>query len=122
MAAYRVKVHDATGYSSNFLMFGRELRAPVDLVLRVPDDTRYANLDEFVEAVRLSQREAYALARDHLGMRAERNKHSYGMFRRSRPPNSSGRTASPPSGAHCCPTRIRPSGIDTDSGLGQSTV
>ena len=36
-----------------------------------------------MEAVRLTQREAYALARDHLGWRAERNKHSYDARARS---------------------------------------
>ena len=79
MAAYWATVHDATGYFLNFLTFGRELRAAIDLVLAGTDDTWYANPDEFVEALRLNQREAYALARDHLRRRAERNKNSYDM-------------------------------------------
>ena len=85
MAAYRATVHDATGYSPNFIMFGRKLRAPINLVLGEPEEIQYANPDEFVEAVRLNQKEAHALARDHLGRRAERNKYSYDM--RARPPN-----------------------------------
>ena len=36
MAAYKVSQHKATRYSSNFLMFGRELRAPVDVVFGIP--------------------------------------------------------------------------------------
>ena len=83
MAAYRATVHEATGYSPNFLMFGRELRAPIDLVWGGPGDPEYANPDDFVEAVRLLQREAYALARDHLKRRAERNKNNYDV--RARP-------------------------------------
>ena len=83
MAAYRATVHDASEYSLNFLMFGRELRAPIDLVLVGPEETQYVNPDEFVEEVRLNQKEAYALARHHLGRRAERNKHNYDM--RARP-------------------------------------
>ena len=69
------------GIPPNFLMFGRDLRAPIDLVLPVGglEETQYANQDEFVEAVRLSQKEAYVLARNHLGRLAERNKHNYDM-------------------------------------------
>ena len=47
-------------------MFGRELRAPIDLGLGEPEETQYANPDDFVEAGRLNQKEAYALARGHL--------------------------------------------------------
>ena len=65
------------------MMFGRELRTPIDLVLGGPRKVEYANPVEFVEAVRLTQREAYALARDHMRRRAERNKHSYDL--RARP-------------------------------------
>ena len=64
-------------------MFGRELRAPIDVVLGGSEETQYANRDEFVEAELLNQKEAYALARYHLGRRAERNKHSYDMRARS---------------------------------------
>ena len=57
-------------------MFGWELRAPTDLILGGPEETQFDNPDEFVEAVRLNQKEPYALARDHLERLAERNKHS----------------------------------------------
>ena len=83
IVAYCATVHDATGYSPNFLMFGRELRATIDLVLGGPEETQYTNPEEFVEALRLNQKEAYALAGDHLGRRAERNKDNYEM--RARP-------------------------------------
>ena len=83
MAAYLATVHETTGYSPNLLMFGRELRAPADPVLGGPEDAKYANPNEFVEAVCLIQREAYALAHDHLGRRGEKNKHSYDMRARS---------------------------------------
>ena len=36
VAAYNSTVHNSTGFSPNFLMFGRELAAPVDIVLGNP--------------------------------------------------------------------------------------
>ena len=35
-AAYRSTVHPATGYTSNFLMFGREVNMLVDLMFPLP--------------------------------------------------------------------------------------
>ena len=64
MAAYRASRHDAARYSPNFLMFGREVRAPINLVLGGgPNEKEYANLDDFVEEIRNSQEQAYSLAR-----------------------------------------------------------
>ena len=36
VAAYNATVHESTGYSPNFLIFGRELAVPVDMALRNP--------------------------------------------------------------------------------------
>ena len=83
MAAYRATVHEAKSYSTNIQMFGRELRAPIDLV---HGDQRKSSTPTWTRLWRRfasPKREAYALARDILGRRAERNKHSYDM--RSRP-------------------------------------
>jgi len=33
VAAYRATVHEASGYSPNFLMFGHEVRPPLDVVM-----------------------------------------------------------------------------------------
>ena len=76
MAAYRVSRHDATGYSS---MFGREIRAPIDIVLGGPSGSEYTHTEEFIEEICTGLRESYALAREQLGKCTERNKHMYGM-------------------------------------------
>ena len=64
MAAYRASRHDATGFSPNYLMFGRELRAPIGLVLGGPNGSDYATSDEFLDMVRAGLLESYALARE----------------------------------------------------------
>jgi transposase InsO family protein len=78
MAAYRSSRHESTGFSPNFLTFGREVRAPVDLVLGQPvDDELIKNVDEFAETLLSKQRKAYELVRSQLGVSAERAKRYY---------------------------------------------
>ena len=38
VAAYRASRYEALGYSSNFLMHGREVRVPIDLVMEGPSE------------------------------------------------------------------------------------
>jgi len=52
MAAYRASRHVATGYSSNFLVLGREVRAPPDIVFGSPEDEAGQDYDPFVEQIR----------------------------------------------------------------------
>jgi hypothetical protein len=47
MAAYLTSKHDRMGFSPNFLTFGREVRAPVDLVLGRPEE-QSVNTDGFI--------------------------------------------------------------------------
>jgi hypothetical protein len=78
MAAYRSTRHNTTNYSPNFLTLGREVRAPIDIVLgtgAVPDDG--VGYDSFVESVRDRMRTAHELVRTHIGEAALRNKRYY---------------------------------------------
>jgi len=52
MAAYRASRHESTGYSPNFLVFGREARAPPNIVYGSPEDEPEEDYDTFVEGVR----------------------------------------------------------------------
>ena len=38
IAAYIASVHDTTGYTPNFLALGREVRAPLDIILGQPKE------------------------------------------------------------------------------------
>jgi len=81
MGAYRASRHEATGYSPNFMMLGRENLAPLDIVLGVPaeEEPHAGSCDAFVDEKVRVMRKAYALARANLGCRAERAKKGYDM-------------------------------------------
>ena len=67
------------GYSPNFLMLGREVQAPIDLVLGRPveEDDRWNSTNEFVAEVKERYRRAYEIARESLQVEAKRRKNLY---------------------------------------------
>jgi len=72
MSAYRATRHKATGYLPNFLVLGREARAPPDIVhgyVEAGDE-----YDPFVEQLRNRQTTAYAKVRAQLQRSAGYNK------------------------------------------------
>ena len=77
-AAYRASTHEVTGYSPNFIMFGRENRAPIDLLWDFKDDHNEAMLmDDFVCSKTNMMRLVYADVRNSLGVAANRRKDRY---------------------------------------------
>ena len=80
VTAYRATAHEATGYSPNFLMFGREVAAPIDSVMgNPPNVSKSTPINEFVEDRLKISRDAYQNVREHLGKAAERQKHHYDL-------------------------------------------
>jgi len=81
MAAYRASPHEVTRYTPNFLMFGREARAPLDLVYGTPSDgrNRGENYGSYAQELGKTLESAYRLVREHLRKSAERQKHSYDL-------------------------------------------
>ena len=79
MAAYRASEHIVTGFSPNFLMLGREVRAPIDLVLGRPveEADRWDSTNEFVAEVQERYRRAYEIARESLQVAAKPRKDLY---------------------------------------------
>jgi len=74
MAARRATVHQSTSYSPNYLMFSREVRAPVDLVFGIPADQSPASYHDFSVTMEERMKQAYCLVRQYLGRAAERMK------------------------------------------------
>ena len=80
MAAYRASPHEVTGFSQNRLFLGREVRMPLDLVMRLPlDESQCASVNEFVQMSQEQMSSAYAIAKEHLGVAAQRRKTTYDM-------------------------------------------
>lgn len=79
MAAYRSSVHEATGYSPNYLILGREVRNPVDLVYDAPEKDSQVTYENYCEEVQNRFQEAYTRVREHLGMAAKRAKRYYDL-------------------------------------------
>lgn len=81
VAAYRASPHEATGFTPNFLMFGRETKAPLDLVYgRPPDDADPSGTySSYAEDLAERMESAYREVRQNLKVAAERRKHSYDL-------------------------------------------
>jgi transposase InsO family protein len=80
VAAYRATIHEATGYSPNFLVLGREVAVPLDIVMgQPPNSDRSLNVDEFVQRRLDAERTAYGIVREQLKRTAERQKHYYDL-------------------------------------------
>ena len=64
LLAYRTMVLTSTGFSPHRIMFGREARMPIDLMLpEAPGERKYSSSMEYVEGTKNGFREAYEIAR-----------------------------------------------------------
>ena len=75
LSAYRATRHRATGYSPNFLVLGRETRAPPDVIYGRPETGN--DYDSFVEQTRDRLVQAYDCTREQLQQSAGYNKRYY---------------------------------------------
>ena len=79
MAAYRSSRHEATQYTPNYLMLGREVHAPVDIVYGYPQTQTATNYDDYAEELEERLKRAYSFVRGYLKKAAERNKKYYDL-------------------------------------------
>ena len=79
MAAYRSSRHEATQYTPNFIMMGREVRAPVDIVYGSPEASRLGSYDSYADEMQQRMLCAYSFVREHLQAAASRSKRYYDL-------------------------------------------
>ena len=78
--AVRATPQDSTGLTPNYLMYGRELSMPVDVMIGPPQDTPVTEL-EYVKKMQKKLTYAYGLARLNLKKSAERQSKYYNKSR-----------------------------------------
>ena len=63
MTACRTSVHESTGYTPHFLLYGQEISLPVDIMNPNPNNQSTLNTNDFVSAQKLAFQKAYENAR-----------------------------------------------------------
>ena len=77
MTAYRTSVHESTGYTPHFLVYGQEICLPIDFMYPSPNDRLPSNTNEFVSARKLAFQKAYESARSTLNQNQKRRNELY---------------------------------------------
>ena len=83
--AYRGTPHESTGFSPNFMVYGKELFMPVDVMMGHPGSESSRDELEYVQGLRNRLEDAYDVAREHLQSSANRQKRYYDVNASEKP-------------------------------------
>lgn len=78
MSAYRAAVHNRIGYSPNFIMLGREVNMPFDIIVKTPKDERVTS-DAYVDRLQRMLHDCHWKLRDNLQTVTNVNKRYYDL-------------------------------------------
>ena len=81
LSAYRASKHESTGFTPYELVTGQKPRMPIDIVLGdvSADRPKHENYTEYVEDLRERLTKSHQIAREHLGVTADRRKQEYDL-------------------------------------------
>ena len=77
MMAYRSSVHESTGYTPQFLVFGQELSLPLDCIYPNPQENETTAIHEFVHNKQKAFQRAFELVRRNLNEKQKRRNAIY---------------------------------------------
>ena len=77
MLAYRTSVHETTGETPFQLMFGREVRLPIDVMYGTPTGEPPASTNQYAQSLRNRLEKAYRQIRSHTKLMQKRQKEVY---------------------------------------------
>jgi hypothetical protein len=77
--AYRSTVHEVTGYTPNFVMTGREMSLPLDIMMGVLQDEEKPSVPEYVEKLKNRMETCFEDVRNSLKRFGERQKRYYNL-------------------------------------------
>jgi hypothetical protein len=75
--AYNCTKHDSTGYSPYYLMFLRQPRLPIDLILGIEPDPKQTSYPAFVDNLKSQLKYSYDLATKHMKQSQSKQKRNY---------------------------------------------
>ncbi|CAG2220647.1 unnamed protein product [Mytilus edulis] len=77
MMGYRTSEHESTKFSPAYVLFGRELRLPLDVQYQLPDGSTAKNASEYVTRTKERFLQAYEVVRENLGLSQKTMKDHY---------------------------------------------
>ena len=77
--AYRSTVHDVTGYTPNYVMTGREVSLPLDVMMGVLPSDEKKNVPEYVQSLKDRMEICFEDVRDNLKKSGEKQKKYYNL-------------------------------------------
>jgi len=76
---YRSTVHEVTGFTPSYIMTGREVLLPLDIMAGVQEDEGRKHLPVYVEELKGRLHQCFTEVRQHLRKAAERQKRYYNL-------------------------------------------